>query len=110
MPPTAPTNLQAFASGTNLMSVFLKWSGDPTTATEFRIERARPGTLFIEVGNVPASETSFEDSSGGFISGRKYWWRVRAYDANANQFSGYSNLAWRYMPVPMGFSPGQQFP
>ena len=67
--------------------VLLNWSDNSATETGFKIERSPvTDTNFTEIGTVPANATSFTDS--GLSEATKYWYRVRAY--NADTTSDYS--------------------
>jgi fibronectin type III domain protein len=77
-------SLQALSSST----VRLTWSDKSATETGFRIERSPlTDTNFAEIATVGANTTSFTDT--GLSEATKYWYRVRAY--NADTTSDYSN-------------------
>ena len=68
--------------------VRLTWTDRSATETGFRIERSPlTDTNFAEIATVGANTTSFTDS--GLSEATKYWYRVRAY--NADTTSDYSN-------------------
>ena len=68
--------------------MLLNWTDRSATETGFKIER-RPdsGGNYTEIATVGANTTSFTDS--GLSEATKYWYRVRAY--NADTTSAYSN-------------------
>ena len=87
-PPTAPSNLTAMVSGTQIN---LNWtaSTDNVGVTRYLVERCQ-GTVCTSFGQVGTSTTtSYSDTSLGAGS---YSYRARATDAAGN-LSGYSNLA-----------------
>ena len=68
--------------------VLLNWADNSATETGFRIERSPLNdTNFTEIATVGANTTAFTDS--GLNEASRYWYRVRAY--NANTTSDYSN-------------------
>src|SRR5215467_13069278 len=82
----APGNLTAQPLSASQM--LLNWSDNSGTETGFRIERSPvTDTNFTEIGTVGANTTTFTDS--GLNEASKYYYRVRAY--NADTTSGYSN-------------------
>jgi fibronectin type 3 domain-containing protein len=83
---TSPGSLTATALSSS--QVLLSWTDRSTTETGFKIER-RPdsGGNYTEIAPVDANRTSFMDS--GLSEATKYWYRVRAY--NADTTSDYSN-------------------
>ena len=68
--------------------MLLNWTDNSATETGFKIERSPvTDTNFTEIGTVGANTTSFTDT--GLSEATKYWYRVRAY--NADTTSAYSN-------------------
>ena len=83
---TSPGSLSAQALSSS--QVLLNWTDRSATETGFRIERSPvTDTNFTEIATVGANTTSFTDS--GLSEATKYWYRVRAY--NADTTSAYSN-------------------
>ena len=83
---TSPGSLSAQALSSS--QVFLNWTDRSATESGFRIERSPiTDTNFAEIATVGANTTSFTDS--GLNEATKYWYRVRAYDADTT--SAYSN-------------------
>ena len=85
-PPTTPTNLVA-TSGAKQIN--LTWSFAGSGISGFKIERSTNGKSYSQIATVGAATTSYLDT--GLRSGRKYYYRVRAYTGSTN--SGYSNIA-----------------
>lgn len=88
--PTAPSNLAATAVATNQIN--LSWSDNSTNESGFLIERApdnggSPGT-WVQIASVGMNITSYSDM--GLAVSTRYWYRVRAYNANGD--SVYSNV------------------
>ena len=85
-PLTAPTNLVA-ALGAKQIN--LSWSFTGSGISGFKIERSTNGKSYTQIATAGAAAASYLDT--GLRSGRKYYYRVRAYNGSAN--SGYSNIA-----------------
>jgi hypothetical protein len=83
--PAAPSNL----IGTSTVSrrIDLTWTDNSTNETGFKIERSTNGSSFTQIATVGAGVKKFSDSNRR--SGRRYYYRVRAYNTTGN--SGYSN-------------------
>jgi titin len=66
------------------------WTDNSTGETGFKIERSTNGTKFSQVATVGAGATGYSNTGlrGG---GRKYYYRVRAYNSAGN--SAYSKTA-----------------
>jgi hypothetical protein len=89
--PAAPTNLSidssaALASSSHLS---LKWTDNSNNETSFLIERSTDGKNFTQVASVGVNVTTYKDV--GLAAGTKYYYRVRASNANGN--SAYTNVA-----------------
>jgi hypothetical protein len=84
----APSNLIATAVGKKRIDI--RWTDNSTGEVGFKIERSsNNGKSYSQIATVGAGVTSF--SNTGLRSGRKYYYRVRAYTASSS--SGYSNIA-----------------
>lgn len=83
----APSALTAASTVTRRID--LRWTDNSTNETGFSIDRSRDGSNFSQIATVGANVTTFADSNRR--SGRRYYYRVRAY--NATQNSAYSNSA-----------------
>ncbi|HXI72712.1 MAG TPA: hypothetical protein VNN22_20425 [Verrucomicrobiae bacterium] len=89
--PAAPVSLTAVNDFRN--QIALAWTGSSTNASGFKIERAvdlggAPAS-WIQIANLSGSATSFTDT--GLVTGKTYWYRVRAFNNSGN--SPYSNEA-----------------
>ena len=83
---THPGTLTAQALSSS--QVIVNWTDRSATETGFRIERSPvTNTHYGEIATVSVNRTSFTDS--GLSEATKYWYRVRAY--NADTTSSYSN-------------------
>ncbi len=85
--PSAPTGLSATATSSSRIT--LRWTDTASNESGFRIERSTDGVNFTQIGSVGANVTSA--GSSGLSSNRRYYYRVRAYNAAGN--SAYSNTA-----------------
>jgi peptidyl-Asp metalloendopeptidase len=82
---SAPTNL--VATSTVGKRIDLSWTDNSTGETGFKIERSTNGKSYSQIATVGANTTAF--SNTGLRSGKKYYYRVRAYSGTSN--SPYSN-------------------
>lgn len=87
VPLVAPTNLAALAVGSKRIDI--NWSYNGTGHAGFAIERSTNGKSFAPLTTVAAAVQSYSDTE--LRSGRKYYYRVRAYNGSNN--SSYSNIA-----------------
>ncbi len=81
--------------------ITLTWVDRSATEDGFTIERSPvTNTNFVAIATVSANATSFTDA--GLTGGSKYWYRVRAF--NANTTSAYSNqkqaTTLKEVPIP----------
>jgi fibronectin type III domain protein len=86
-PLSAPTNL--IANSTTSKKIDLAWTDSSAGESGFKIERSSNGKSYSQIATVGANVTAFSDT--GLRSGRKYYYRVRAYSGTSN--SAYSNIA-----------------
>jgi hypothetical protein len=84
---TAPTNLVVASSLARRID--LSWTDTSAGESGFKIERSTNGTSFSKLATVSANVTTY--SNTGLRSGKKYYYRVRAY--SGTKYSGYSNTA-----------------
>ena len=89
--PAAPNPLTAVNDAQN--QIALAWTSPSTNTTGFKIERAvdlggAPAS-WLQITNVSSSTASFTDT--GLVTGKTYWYRVRAFNNVGN--SPYSNEA-----------------
>jgi len=80
-----PSNLAA--SSTVSRRIDLTWQDNSTGETGFKIERSNNGSKFSQIATVGANVTSYSDTKRR--TGKRYYYRVRAYDATTN--TSYSN-------------------
>jgi hypothetical protein len=85
-PLAAPTNLVATAG---VKQISLTWSFAGSGINGFKIEQSSNGKSYSQIATVGAGTTSYLNT--GLRSGRKYYYRVRAYTASTN--TAYSNVA-----------------
>jgi hypothetical protein len=85
-PLIAPSNLTATPVATKRID--LAWADNSSSELGFKIERSTNGKSYSQITTVAAGVTSFSDT--GLRSGRKYYYRVRAYNASSN--SAYTNI------------------
>jgi hypothetical protein len=87
-PPAAPTGLTATAVSRSQIN--LRWTDNAGNEGGFQIERSTSATSgFTQIRTVGANATTYQDT--GLASNRRYYYRVRAYNASGN--SAYSNTA-----------------
>jgi len=86
-PLSAPTNLAATSSLAKRID--LSWTDNSTGESGFKIERSTNGKSYSQFATVGANVITFADT--GLRSGRKYYYRIRAYNSRSN--SSYSNIA-----------------
>ena len=78
--PTAPSNLNATASGLNIV---LTWTDNSNNETGFKLERSIHNTkVWTEIATLAANATSHGDT--GLEAGTSYDYRVRAYNSGGN--------------------------
>jgi tartrate-resistant acid phosphatase type 5 len=87
--PAAPTNLTATASTTATGTISLRWSDNASNESGYKVERSTDGANFYPLAGTGANGTS--NSNTGLTPGRRYWYRVYAWNASGN--SDYSNIA-----------------
>ncbi len=77
--PTAPTALAATRSTSKPSSaVVLTWRDTSLNEDGFYVERSADGVAFARVSTRDLNSTSYTNS--GLASGKKYWYRVRAFN------------------------------
>jgi len=85
-PLAAPTNLAATPGA---KQINLTWFYSGSGISGFKIERSTNNKSYTQIATVGAGSTSYLNT--GLRSGRKYYYRMRAYTASTN--SAYSNIA-----------------
>ena len=93
LPPTAPGGLKAAAASKTQIN--LTWLDNSSDETGFRVERSADGVNFAQVAVVGAGVKSF--ASTGLTGGKKYFFRVSAYNANGG--SAYTAVAYATTPT-----------
>lgn len=90
-PPVAPSNLTATSTVTNRID--LAWTDNSSNETGFTIHRATDAgfTQNLYAFTAGTNATAISDASTSVISGRTYYYRVRAYNGGGN--STWSNTA-----------------
>ena len=105
-PPAAPTELAAsIASAT---SVSLHWSDNSVREMGYQIQRSTDDKTFTQVGTVGENVASY--TSASLTTGKKYYFRVRAYNqygdssftnvASATPASGNTSITSTKTPAP----------
>ncbi|MDP9176002.1 MAG: carbohydrate-binding protein [Planctomycetota bacterium] len=94
--PTVPTGLGATAASAT--STSLTWTNNATNQTGFLLDRATDSgfTQNLVTQTLPATPTSFTDTSLGLASGGTYFYRIRA--TNTAGSSANSNVASTSIP------------
>ena len=93
LPPATPSGLKAAAASKSQIN--LTWADNSSDETGFRVERSTDGVTFAQVGTVGAGVKSY--ASTGLLSGKRYYFRVRAYNANGG--SAYTAAAYATTPT-----------
>jgi hypothetical protein len=87
--PAAPTNLTATASTTATGTISLKWNDNASNESGYKVERSTDGANFYPLAGTGVNGTS--NTNTGLTPGRRYYYRVYAWNAQGN--SDYSNIA-----------------
>jgi hypothetical protein len=85
--PAPPTNLTVQAASST--SVKLNWSDNSTRESGYKVERSADGKTFSQITVTGANVASYTNT--GLASGKKYYYRVRGYNAGGNSI--YTNIA-----------------
>ena len=86
-PPLSPSGLVASVSSST--AIKLNWKDNSDRETGYKVERSTDDKTFTQINTVSANTTSY--TSGSLTSGKKYYYRVRAYSSGGN--SKYTNIA-----------------
>ena len=92
-PPAAPSGLKAAAASKTQIS--LTWVDNSSDETGFKVERSTDGVSFTQLATLAAGSRSYASTS--LSGGKKYYYRVRAYNANGN--SAYTAVAVATTPT-----------
>jgi N-acetylneuraminic acid mutarotase len=87
IPPASPSNLNV--SSVSSTSLKLAWSDNSVREDGYKIERSTDGKSFSQIATVGANVSTYTNT--GLTSGKKYYYRVRAYNVYGN--SSYTNVA-----------------
>jgi hypothetical protein len=79
-PPLPPSNLAASSASSS--SIKLTWSDNTNRELGYKIDRSTDGSSWSQVATTGASVATYTDS--GLSSGKKYYYRVRAYNEYGN--------------------------
>jgi len=79
LPPNAPSSLAAAVASKSQIN--LSWADNSTDETGFYVEKSTDGRTYTQV-SVAANARSY--ASTFLVAGKKYYFRVRAYNANGN--------------------------
>lgn len=93
LPPNAPSALTAAA--TSKSQINLSWSDNSTDESGFEVERSTDGQVYTQLTTVAAGVKTY--ASTGLTACKKYYFRVRAYNANGN--SAYTSAATATTPT-----------
>jgi subtilisin family serine protease len=80
LPPAAPGGLKAAAASKT--QVNLSWADNSSDETGFKVERSTDGVAYTQLATLQSNSTSYASTS--LSGGKKYYYRVRAYNANGN--------------------------
>ena len=96
-PNYVPTSPLVYAYTVASKSVQVTWSDRSLGETGFEIVRSEQiSSGYVQRARVPADETVYLDTDTSFVSGRTYYYRVRAFTKTA--FGSYSNESVVVMP------------
>jgi predicted phage tail protein len=93
LPPNAPTALAAASASKSQIN--LSWADNSTDETGFKVERSTDGQLYTQLTTLAAGAKTY--ASTGLSAGKKYYFRVRAYNSNGN--SAYTAVATATTPT-----------
>jgi serine protease AprX len=80
LPPAAPSGLKAAA--VSKTQINLTWADSSSDETGFKVERSTDGVTYTQLATLAANSKSY--ASTALSGGKKYYHRVRAYNANGN--------------------------
>lgn len=90
--PKTPSGLTAAASKTQIN---LTWADNSSDETGFKVERSTDGVTYTQLTTPAANSRSYASMS--LTGGKKYYYRVRAYNSNGN--SAYTAVATATTPT-----------
>jgi len=80
LPPAAPGALKATAASKSQIN--LTWADNSSNETGFKVERSTDGVTYTQLATLAVNSTSYASTS--LSAGKKYYFRVSAYNANGN--------------------------
>jgi serine protease AprX len=92
LPPNAPGSLAAASASKSQIN--LTWADNSADESGFKVERSTDGQVYTQLTTAAAGTKSY--ASTGLTGGKKYYFRVRAYNANGN--SAYTAVATATTP------------
>ncbi|MBN1671664.1 MAG: fibronectin type III domain-containing protein, partial [Kiritimatiellae bacterium] len=99
-PPAAPANLTA--SAVSDTGIDLGWTDRSDNEDGFKIDRRQSGfSEWVRATQTPANRMAYSDS--GLLTGKRYYYKVKAYNAAGN--SAYTALADATTTAPGGAAP-----
>jgi hypothetical protein len=93
LPPVAPSALKAAAASKTQIN--LTWADNSSDETGYKVERSTDGLTFTQLTTLAGNSTAYASTS--LTGGKKYYYRVRAYNANGN--SAYTAVATATTPT-----------
>jgi predicted phage tail protein len=93
LPPSAPSGLKAAAASKTQIN--LTWADNSSDETGFKVERSTDGVTYTQLAALAANSKSYASTS--LTGGKKYYYRVRAYNADGN--SAYTAVATATTPT-----------
>ncbi|MBI5779739.1 MAG: fibronectin type III domain-containing protein [Planctomycetes bacterium] len=100
--PLAPDQLEAWAVSSSQIN--LQWRDNSNNETEFRIERSPNGTgSWTEIATTADNAEIYSNRT--LSAGTAYYYRVRAYDSTAGNYSDYSDIASDTTYPPPTYNP-----
>jgi len=80
LPPAAPGTLKAAVVSKSQIN--LTWVDASADETGFKVERSTDGVTYTQLTTLAVNSTSY--ASTALSAGKKYYYRVRSYNANGN--------------------------
>ena len=80
LPPAAPGAPKATAASKSQIN--LTWADNSSDETGFKVERSTDGVTYTQLTTLSVNSTSYSNTA--LSGGKKYYYRVRSYNANGN--------------------------
>jgi len=87
--PALPGPTVLVATPINATVIKLTWKDNARNESGYQIERSTDGKTFVTINSISANSTLYR--TGNLVTGQKYWYRVRGF--NAKGTSAPSNIA-----------------